>query len=173
MDTVREMERYSPHTLIPVAVPLRVQTLSLLISAARRLISHIIIVSQDSSRKPVPAAAYGREMCKRNRASDVRRPRRAFLAAPPVAAETNQIDESGTVTGYRLRVTSDGFQYVTRSWARLTPYVPEAGSIRPGRTQNTERHASRPHHHHHHHRPQHESRRCHLKTQARYRFVFS
>ena len=28
----------------------------------------------------------------------------SFLAAPPVAAETNQIDESGTVTVYSLQV---------------------------------------------------------------------
>ena len=155
----------SPHTLIPAAVPLRVQTLSL-ISAARRSISHIIIVSQDSYRKLAPAAAYGREMCKRNRASDVRRPRRAFLPCSPTSRSRDKSNRR-VRHGYSLQFTGDGFQYVTRSWARLTP----SRKLEAQTGQNAERHASRPHHHHH--CPQRESRRCHLKTQDRDRFLFS
>jgi len=99
---VRGVHQYSPHTLISVAV----QTLSPLVSAARSPLSHIIIAPQDSYRKPAPPQPHMvGQMCKRNGASDVRRPR-----AGPSSQQLHQCRNNKS--NRRVRY---GLQYVTQT----------------------------------------------------------
>lgn len=98
-NSVPGQQHNSPHTPIPVAFPVRVQTLSPSVSAVRWSGSHIIIdplgfISQMSSRSRIWCAnATGQAMSTPAHA-------RVFLTAPvpPLAAAAtaiNQIDASG------------------------------------------------------------------------------